>query len=459
MSQHPISSRSTAPDVDATSESSLPRQPAIRWVFPCSEVVTTWIERRPVVIGRSRDADCCLPDDRLSRFHAEVALIGPHASIRDLGSRNGTTVNGCRVEASSLVAGDVVRLGGWLGVVTLERPISTWPPVVEYGDGLLASPGQAEPLRLARIAATTSLPVFVHGESGTGKEGVARAIHRWAEQRGPFVAVNCAAIPPDLAEAEALGHRRGAFSGAATERPGFFRTANGGTLFLDELFDLPREVQPKVLRALENREVIPLGDSQPLSVDVRLIGAGQRSLADGVETGLLRADLAARLEGFVIALVPLRQRREDVPFLVRYLVARHGRPHPPALAPRFVEALMLYAFPRNVRQLSHVIQRVLVEHGNASMLEVRHLPEEIRPGDQTDESEGRPSSLPAPSSVSTLAFAEDECALLIARLEAEGGNLTLAAKSVGISRQRAYRLLAKAGKPLPPRSRRGAKPE
>jgi transcriptional regulator with PAS, ATPase and Fis domain len=240
------------------------------------------------------------------------------------------------------------------------------------------------------------------------------------------VAINCAAIPESLAEAEMFGYREGAFTGASRSSMGHFRSAHGGTLFLDEVTDMPAAVQAKELRALEQREVLPVGDSHPVAVDVRILAATQIPLGAAVAERRLRADLYARLDGYTLSIPPLRERRDDIPSLFLYLLGRHGL-SAPTVSPRLIEALCTYAWPLNVRELDFLAQRLAALHAREPILRRSHLPERIR-------------GLPGPPSEPAAGRGPDREQLLAA-LASSGGNLARAAERLSISRQKAYRIL------------------
>ena len=240
-----------------------------------------------------------------------------------------------------------------------------------------ASVGLAAVKRLvARVAASDSA-VLVRGETGTGKELVARAIHEGSlRAAGPLVAVNCGALPEHLVESELFGHRKGAFTGADEHRAGLFEVADGGTLFLDEIGELPKALQPRLLRALESGEIRRVGDSHPITVDVRVVCATHRSLEDMVAQGAFREDLLFRINTFEVAIPPLRERLEDIPALVKHFV-RKARPQTPPEADvaesTVLAALAAHQWPGNIRELANVIEHALVLCDGLP-LTVEHLP-------------------------------------------------------------------------------------
>ena len=230
--------------------------------------------------------------------------------------------------------------------------------------GLVMAPGSAleATVRLAAAAAGRDCPVFLHGESGSGKELLAAFVHRGSGRRGgPFVAVNCAAIAPQLIESELFGHRRGAFTGAVEDRPGRFREAEGGTLFLDEVGDMPLEVQTKLLRALQEKAVSPVGDRREYPVDFRLVCATHKDLRRAVREGRFREDLYYRVAVVEIRLPPLRERPGDIPALLRrFLSAQVGQREAEAALADFPPELLRLPFPGNVRELRNLAERYAV---------------------------------------------------------------------------------------------------
>ena len=412
---------------------------ALVWVFPLATVppVELTPARGSLVIGRDDASDVRLSGDGVSRRHALLRLERPeHALvIEDQGSRNGVRVNGKLVAAARLAQGDVVRLGGFVGVVTAKPGEFS-----EVMPGLFGGRRLREIVAPLARAATSDLPVVLEGETGTGKEVVARALHGFSGRTGPFVAVNGAAMPEGLAEAELFGYRRGAFTGAERANAGFFRTADRGTLLLDEVSDLPLPLQAKLLRVLEQREVQPLGEVRPVPVDVRLVVAGQQSLARAVEEGRFRADLLARVEGVTVVLPPLRQRREDVLPLFSRLMAAHGTGAVPAVESDFVERLLLHDWPFNVRELVLLVKRLRVLHGDEATLRAEHLPERMLALRSSSPQHAAPAvkSSPVEPRPETDGV---ELPALVAALRTSGGNVARASQLLGITRQRAYRLM------------------
>ncbi|HKP62472.1 MAG TPA: sigma 54-interacting transcriptional regulator [Polyangiales bacterium] len=264
-----------------------------------------------------------------------------------------------------------------------ERPpvSASLPPMVEL-PGFVAASVEMRKLRaeLVRLAGSQST-VIITGESGAGKEIVARAIHDLSERSSrPYVAFNCATVPRELFEGQLFGYRRGAFTGATADHPGVIRAANGGTLFLDEIGELPLDIQPKLLRFLENSEVFPLGERAPVRVDVRVLAATHRDLAALVREGRFREDLYYRLQVVPVFVPPLRERRADVPVLARHFLRElTRRGDPPVLAPDALAALLEQRFPGNVRELKNIIERALAYFPDQPVLRAEHLRLSARP--------------------------------------------------------------------------------
>ena len=310
----------------------------------------------------------------------------------------------------------------------------------KFGQLIGQSPAMRDLYAVIQAVSTNKSTVVITGESGTGKELVARTIH----QKGPlvaqpFVALNCGAMSEALLDSQLFGHRRGAFTGAIADHNGVFQAAHGGTLFLDEIAEIPLALQVKFLRAIQEREVSPLGAGKPVSVDVRIIAASNRELSQAVEDGAFREDLFYRLNVIPIHLPPLRQRSEDLPLLIDHFIAVFSAAYkvePKTLAPRALAKLQAYAWPGNIRELQNVIERLFAlcpghEIGLAD------LPEPIA------------GLCAAPTPFQTEArlpsLEEMEKSLIAAALDKSRGNKNEAARLLGIDRQRLYRKIEKYG--------------
>jgi len=322
-----------------------------------------------------------IPDRHMSIVHARIERTPDGAFVvEDAGSRNGTFVNAVAVDGPTLLAdGDLIGVGHTLlrFRAAVPCPVKTAPDVdssrsdhgalVATVDPSLARRAEA----LARVARSDN-PVLLLGETGVGKEVLARAIHAASNRRGPLVAVNCGALPPALVEGQLFGHVRGAFTGAITGNSGFLRSADGGTLLLDEIGDLPLPAQAALLRALQEREVVPVGAARPTRVDIRVIGATMRPLESLVKGGAFRKDLYARMAGFTFHLPPLRERPDDIGVLVAAFAAER----PISLTRSAGRALLEYEWPDNVRELHRTLS-VAVALAEGAAVGVEHLPEAV----------------------------------------------------------------------------------
>jgi transcriptional regulator with AAA-type ATPase domain len=419
---------------------------AIRWVYPGLDGALTPLGAGGILLGRGEECDVQLAGGETSRKHAEIRREGPLWIVRDLDSRNGTFVEGKRVAAAPLSLGELVRFGDWIGVLVPHGPDAT-PVFSAFAPGLFAGPALRPVLELARRTAPSQLPAIVEGETGTGKEGLCRALHAWSGRKGPFLAVNCGAIPETLAEGELFGYRKGAFTGAERANLGYFRAADGGTLLLDEIVELPPALQTKLLRVLEQRELVPLGESAPIAVDVRIVVAAQEALAQAVKERRFRADLYARLNGVTLRLPPLRERREEIAFLVTRLMQDHAGGRPPHIEARAIERLCLHDWPFNLRELDLLVKRLLVLHPDGRIKKA-DLPEAIRnaavaePEPAPKKPPGKAAKAPRARTVEDQkARDEQDLAALMAALRVARGNVVRAAEAAGMTRQRAYRLM------------------
>lgn len=452
--------RSRAPDDHA--------RYGIAWVHPMEQV--TLLGARSVVIGRGEGADLVLKSSLVSRVHARIhpSRLGP--VIEDAGSKNGVRLNGERVGDALISLQDVVRIGDWVGVYCQLDPSSSPTDAVvrRLSERIFGSfPLQRVYEQLIQVA-PGDVPVVLVGETGTGKELFATALHARSGKSGKLIAVNCAALPHQLAEAELFGHRKGAFSGAEQARSGHFREAHDGTLFLDEIADLDLALQPKLLRAIEERAVMPLGQSTPVPASARIVSAAQRPLSAAVESGAFRPDLYARLHGIVLCLPALRQRREEVLFQFRRAWAE-GDPAKLEVSADVAEQLCLYAWPGNLREVVQVARRAraLSKQSDDAVFGLDKLPEHIATYDRltkdtsdlypqgarhclVEDAVSPPSDAPnsfregANASVSrrTNDSPRNELAQRVAEeLRRAGGNVSRAAQQLGISRSMAYRLM------------------
>ena len=407
---------------------------AIQWVVDSALMGLETLRGARLQIGRGDDCHLRIEHASVSRQHAELRRQGPIYALHDLGSTNGTWVNGVRVDHTAISAGDVLRFGECIGIVVgLDAKVAT-RTFGSLAPGLWGGPTLARALANAKAGAGSDLPVIVVGETGVGKERIARALHHFSGRAGRFNAVNCSAVPGALAEAELFGHQRGAFTGAHAARSGHFQAAHGGTLFLDEIEELPLDVQAKLLRALEAREVVPLGGTDAIPVDVRIIAAAHERLEVLVASKKFRADLFARLAGFVVEIPPLRKRREEVAGLCFELVRKHSTGPAPSFAPALLEWLCLREWPGNVRELDILIRKLLALHASEPTWRLSFA-QAITGTDARSE-----ASVP-PAQGRFRDRQENDLHRLQRALEGTSGNLKAAAAAIGISRRRAYRVL------------------
>lgn len=309
-----------------------------------------------------------------------------------------------------------------------ESPVAGSPPAAQFGM-VGDSPAMRALLNNIALVAPSDATVLIHGESGTGKELVARALHASsARSRRPLVILNCAALNESLLESELFGHEKGAFTGADKRREGRFVEADGGTLFLDEIGDISPLMQVRLLRAIQEREVQRVGSNQTLSVDVRLIAATHRDLAEEVSAGRFRQDLYYRLNVVTIDMPPLRQRKEDIPQLARYLLQRYAERNRKAVqgfTPQAMDLLIRYAWPGNIRELENAVERAVVLLTGEYISE-RELPLAITGTSVADAPHGEDSIQP---------LVEVEKEAILVALEKTGGNKTEAARQLGITRK------------------------
>lgn len=325
---------------------------------------------RPVHVGRDDANDLVLVDTAVSANHCRFERHFGSLRVRDLGSRNGTFVNGVRVDQARLLPGASLRVGRTeLRVVETEghgNPSSggeTGSRMVAASAVMLGLLGEAR--RLAEL----SWPVLVHGETGSGKEGIALALHEWGKRaRGPFVTLNAGGVSRELVESELFGHERGAFTGAVSTHRGVFEQAQRGTLFLDEVGELPLAVQARLLRVLENGEVRRVGSETIRHVDVRLVCATHRDLCSMVKEGLFREDLYYRIARLVLEVPPLRARPADISVLAEHFLQEMAdNVGPRRILPNAISRLQAYHWPGNVRELRNVLASAVALHGGEEL--------------------------------------------------------------------------------------------
>ncbi len=412
-----------------------------------------------VSVGRDAAATLAVDDPSMSRRHFSVRRTAKTDwTIEDLASRNGTFVDRVEVKGPTPARiGSVIRAGASIFVIVADAHDAR--TAVRNEHGLVGGASLSGVRRAISTYGPTRTPTLILGETGTGKEVVARALHESSARRGPFVPVNCAALPHALFESELFGHARGAYSGAGTARPGLVRSAQAGSLFLDEIGELPLELQPKLLRFLEDGIVRAVGDDAGKTVDVRVIAATHQALTERVDEGRFREDLLQRLRAGVIELPPLADRREDIPALVEHLLA--GLPGEPTCSTDALELLVSATWRGNVRELRNVLQAATHQASGAGEREiaVTHLPSEllrarqsvglarVSPAAALEPESGIEDAAPddeAPSST----LATDDLSrrdAIAAALAASRGNVTEAATRLNMRRATVYELMRRFG--------------
>ncbi|MCY1064613.1 sigma 54-interacting transcriptional regulator [Nannocystis sp. RBIL2] len=422
---------------------------------PLPGLVLVFSERRPrlaalpltsegLVIGRGESLGVTLTDARMSRQHAEVRLDGERISVQDLGSRNGSQVDGEQARPRTWVpARRLVRLGDSLFLVSPDVRPFLRAEVLQTPDGRVMGPStQAIAAAIGR-AAQAGGTVHISGESGVGKEAAARSFHELGPSaRGPFIAVNCAAIPEGIAERLLFGARRGAYSGAAGDAEGYVQAAHGGTLFLDEIGDLDLQVQGKLLRVLESKEVLALGATRPRPVELRVCSATHKDLRAQVAAGRLREDLYFRVARPEIVIPPLRERLEELPWLIAATL-EHVRPELGADA-SLVETCLLRPWPGNIRELITEIRAA--GHEAAVTGATKVLPAHLGPRAGLAFAPAPPTSpepaSPRPSPLPADPRAPEARPILLAALRECNGNVSGAARLLGLHRTQLRRLIA-----------------
>ncbi|MFO0613409.1 MAG: sigma 54-interacting transcriptional regulator [Polyangiaceae bacterium] len=415
-----------------------------------------------VRLGSSPDADVPIDDPAISREHLTIRLVRDGFLIDDASSTNGTFIGDLTIRSIVVSTETVLRVGKTTLRLTplsetVEQELS---PRASFGRMLGASPVMRETFALLEKVAASDLTVLIEGETGTGKELAAEGVHDGSKRSGAFVAVNCGAIPRELLESELFGHEKGAFTGAVRERTGAFASADRGTLFLDEVGELPLDMQAKILRALERREVKPVGADRSQSVDVRVVAATNRALAKEVTAGRFRQDLYYRLAVVTVKIPPLRTRLEDLPLLVDGIQDELTRRRkaaglgPPArLDETAMHMLRRYEFPGNVRELRNIVERWAVlgtalPPGATSPLDAAPSPTQAVPGAAPPTATGGidPSLFDLPYHEAKDAYTERfDRAFTEEALRRSGGNVSKAARDAGVDRRHLQRLMVRFG--------------
>lgn len=416
------------------------------------------MERDVIRIGSAKTGDIVITDPTVSRHHAEIRRGRDGVVLRDLGSTNGTFVGQVRAKEVYLARDTTFRVGRTELVFNpADEIIDVEPSNADRFENLV---GNSVPMRevfgiLERVA-PTDLTVLITGETGTGKELASRAVHtRSKRAAGPFVVFDCGAAPENLIESELFGHQRGAFTGAVGARPGVFEMAHGGTIFLDEIGELPLDLQPKLLRVLEQREIRRVGTSTTKPIDVRVVAATNRNLREEVDSGRFREDLYYRLAVVEMAMPPLRDRLEDLEMLANHLLGRSAHNERIRhIAPKVMSVFSSYRWPGNVRELNNVIERAM-PFTDGSTITIDSLPEAVISGRTTPPKEAVTRHPPSPPVLTgaPLPFKDAKDQLidafehqyLLDLLDKYDGNVSKAARAADMDRKTITRLMKKHG--------------
>jgi DNA-binding NtrC family response regulator len=340
-----------------------------------------------------------------------------------------------RVEKMRLL---LQRMAEKVRLVTENEYLHERVTTEENLDGIIGSSANIQDvLRMISRLKDTRTPVLISGESGTGKELAARAIHfRGSMAKTPFIAVDCGSLVPTLMESELFGYEKGAFTGATKSKAGLFQAADGGTIFLDEIGELPQEMQAKLLRVLQEKEVRPVGSNEKVNIDVRVIAATNRDLEAAYRAGTFRKDLYFRLNVVTVHLPPLRERRSDIPVLVHHFLDRYAKGSHIQVTAAAMKSLLHYDWPGNVRELENCIARA-VTLGDGKTIDVADLPPAIR----SEQPDSGVVTSHETTAASTTALAEMERMTILRVFEQANGDKALAGKMLGISRATLYRKL------------------
>jgi DNA-binding NtrC family response regulator len=399
------------------------------------------------VVGADPSCELVLHDRSVSRKHVSIVRSRSRIEVKDLGSRNGTFFAGARIKEGEVPIGAVLTLGD-TAIAIQPRWFVREVMASEsrsFGDLLGESIAMREIFAVLERVAPTMVTILVEGESGTGKELAARSIHRASPRAAePYVVFDCASVPAELAESELFGHKKGAFSGATQDRAGAFQRAHGGTLCLDELGELPIDLQPKLLRALETSEIRAVGDDSTRKVDVRVVASTNRDLRAEAQRGRFRSDLLYRLEVVKVRIPPLRQRPEDIPGLVAAMLA--DKVSGPVGGDNLTR-LMAYSWPGNVRELRNVLTRAvaLAQAPNQPQPRFDDLvmnlgPASAGPTTIGGDFPGVAVFLPFKEAKAQL-LASFERAYVSTLLERHSNNVQQAAAAAGLSRKHLYNLM------------------
>jgi DNA-binding NtrC family response regulator len=433
-------------------------------------------DKEEVRIGSMDDNDIVLRDDTVSRYHCRIVQEETGYVLVDLRSTNGTFINKVRVREAFLKPGCTIAVGqSQLKFAAREEEVPIVPSRRDRCGGIVGgNQRMREIYSIIEKIAPTATTVVIEGETGTGKEVVAQTIHTQSPRsKGELVVFDCGAVPPNLIESELFGHEKGSFTGAVMTRQGLFELADGGTLFLDELGELPLDLQPKLLRVLEQREVRRVGSSKPLKVDVRIVAATNRNLEEEVRAGRFRQDLFYRLSVVRLHLPSLRERTDDIALLVSHFLKTHGYNRAPDGSQRVqrldrdaMAALSNYPWPGNVRELVNVVERA-VSFCDGDTITLLDLPDYVRDARSQIPEPKKPTAAAAPHPMAAATYeaprpgeelladgvtfkdakerwvSSFERDYILSLLRRHGGNISHAARDADIDRKYFRKLMKK----------------
>ncbi len=412
---------------------------------------------RPLTrIGKRETNDLVIEEKTISRDHLEIVQTENSYLLRDLESTNGTYINDIRVKEAYLSPGDIIRLGNIrIEFIAFDEKVQIEPSSKqELGPLSGKSRKMRQIFSILEKIAPTNATVIIEGETGTGKELVARAIHEHSPRKNkPFVVFDCSAVAPNLVESELFGHIKGSFTGAVATRKGAFEEANGGTIFLDEIGELTSDLQPKLLRALEQREVKKVGSNETTSIDVRVLCATNRNLKKEVTENRFREDLYYRLSVVKINIPPLRERPDDIPFLIEKFLASQkfnvlpdGKLKISRVEDDALKMLMRYQWPGNVRELVNLLERIvpMVDGSTITGQNVAYMFQEMEKDEESTEKMSVDMGLPFKEAKQKIveSFEKDYLAGILRR---NHYNISKTAREAGIDRKHIRNLLKKYG--------------
>lgn len=400
------------------------------------------VGQQDITIGKKKDNKFILTDTSISRHHVLVKETHGGFLLKDLKSTNGTFLNDVKIHEAYLKFGTIIKIGhSKIKFIPYDDSIKSYPSEKpNFGDCYSDSFQMRNIFTMLERIAKTDATIILEGETGTGKELLARAIHKNSSRsKKPFLVLDCSAIAKNLIESELFGHEKGAFTGANTSRKGVFEEANFGTVFIDEIGELSQELQPRLLRVLENRELKRVGGNRIVKINVRVIAATNRNLADEVKHNRFREDLYFRLSVLRIHIPPLRERKDDITPITKQLIKSLAKDYelhtPPKILSSTLDILRSHDWPGNIRELKNVLNRAMAMGNN----------KEIKPADLLLTSSYNKQTDPMKTPLAGLSLEEVEKIAILATLKKHKGNKTKAAKDLGIAYSTLYEKMKKFG--------------